>query len=191
MKKLIIILTGILITLTGYGQFTGKMIFHTMDEDKVFTVYSADAGYRYEFNENNSKGIVIVKKDSPDVLILMPDQKMAMKSPATSSMSIGSDPIKSYEQYKNDGILKEIGKETINGEECTKSILYDKDNPNKKLYTIWYSEKYKFPLKMTSHVEGEEGSGMEMKDIKPWTPDPTSFSIPSGYQLMDMPGMNR
>ena len=44
---------------------------------------------------------------------------------------------------------------------------------------------------MTSHVEGEEGSGMEMKDIKPWTPDPTSFSIPSGYQLMEMPGMNR
>ena len=191
MKKLIIILTSILITITGYGQFTGKMIFHTMDEDKVFTVYSADAGYRYEFDENGRKGAVIVKKDSPDIIILMPSEKMAMKSPAGSSMSMGSDPIKSYEQYKSDGILKEVGKETINGIECTKSILYDKDNPSQKLFTIWFSEKYNFPIKMINHIDGEEGSGMELKDIEPWTPDSQSFSIPEGYQLMDMGGMMR
>lgn len=84
------------------------MVVNSKGEERTMDVYSADAGYRYAFNENNSKGIVIVKKDSPDVIILMPDQMMAMKSPAGSSMSMGSNPIKSYEQYKSDGILKEV-----------------------------------------------------------------------------------
>lgn len=174
-----------------FGQFKGKMVFSTMGKERIFDVYSADSGYRYEFDENGRKGAIIVKKDSPDVIILMPSEKMAMKSPARSSMSMGNDPIKSYEQYKSDGILKEVGKETINGIECTKSILYDKNNPSQKLFTIWFSEKFNFPIKMINHIDGEEGSGMELKDIEPWTPDSNSFSIPEGYQLMDMGGMMR
>ncbi len=191
MKKAIILFAICLLALPLSAQFKGKMVFSTMGKERIFDVYSADAGYRYEFDENGRKGVVIVKKDSPDIIILMPSEKMAMKSPAGSSMSMGNDPIKSYEHYKSDGILKEVGKENINGIECTKSILYDKDNPTQKLFTIWFSEKYNFPIKMINHIDGEEGSGMELKDISPWTPDPTSFSIPSGYQLMEMPGMNR
>ena len=42
---------------------------------------------------------------------------------------------------------------------------------------------------MINHIDGSEGSGMELKDIKPWTPDANSFSIPEGYQIMEMGGM--
>ena len=52
-----------------------------MDKERIFTVYSADTGYRYEFDEDGQKGAVIVKNDSRQVIILMPQQKMAMKSP--------------------------------------------------------------------------------------------------------------
>jgi len=130
-----------------------------------------------------------VKNGSPDVIILMPQQKMAMKSPAESPMSMGSDPLKSYEHYQEAGTLKEVGKETINGVECTKSILYNKDNPTQKMFTMWYSEKYKFPIKMINHIDGSENSGMELRDIEPWEPGTDSFSIPEGYQIMEMGAM--
>ncbi len=57
------------------------------------------------------------------------------------------------------------------------------------MYTVWLSDKYKFHIKMINHIDGSEGSAMELKDIEPWTPDVDSFSIPEGYQVMDMGGM--
>ncbi|MCJ7553023.1 MAG: DUF4412 domain-containing protein [Ignavibacteriaceae bacterium] len=188
-NSLIVFIILLLSSTTGYGQFKAKMVFNTMDKERLFTVYSADAGYRYEFDEDGQKGVVIVEKDSRQLIILMPQQKMAIKSPSESPMSMGSDPLKSFEHYKESGILKEVGKETINGVECTKSELYNKENPTQKMFTIWTSDKYKFPMKMINHIDGSEGSGMELRDVEPWTPDANSFSIPVGYQVMDMPGM--
>lgn len=184
--SLIVFIILLLSSITGYGQFKAKMVFNTMDKERLFTVYSADAGYRYEFNEDGQKGVVIVEKDSRQLIILMPQQKMAIKSPAESPMSMGSDPLKSFEHYQESGILKEAGKETINGVECTKSELYNKDNPTQKMFTIWTSDKYEFTMKMINHIDGSEGSGMELRDVEPWTPDAHSFSIPKGYQIMEM-----
>ena len=194
MKKLISFIIAILFVLPLSAQFKAKMVFNSMGKERAFTVYSSDEGYRYEFNEDGQEGVVIVKNDSPDVIILMPQQKMAMKSPAESPMSMGNDPIKSYEHYQKDGTLKEIGKEIINGIECTKSELWnisgdEYGKASQKMITIWNSDKYNFPIKMINHIDGSEGSGMELKDIKPWTPDANSFSIPEGYQIMEMGGI--
>ncbi len=188
-RQFISILIMLFMSISVFGQFKAKMVFNSMGKERAFTVYSSEDGYRYEFNEDGQEGVVIVENDSPDVIILMPQQKMAMKSPAESSMSMGNDPIKSYEYHKANGLLKELGKEKVNGIECTKSILYNKENPTQKMFTMWYSEKYKFPIKMINHIDGEEESGMELKDIEPWTPDANSYSIPEEYQIMEMGGM--
>jgi hypothetical protein len=169
------------------GQFQGKMVFKTMDKEMYFVVHSCDAGYRYDFEEDGQQGAVIVKGGSGEVIILMPQQKMAMKSSAASPMGMTSDPLSAWEYYKQDGLLEEEGKEVINGIECTKSVLWNKENPDQKLLTIWFSDQYKFPIKMVNHIDGNEDSGMEMKDMKPWTPDESLLSIPEGYQVMEMP----
>lgn len=187
--SVMIILQGLL--MHTWGQFTGDMVFNAEGQEKQFKVYSAEAGYRYEFDESGQKGAIIVKTGSTDVIILMPDQKMAMKSPTGSSMSMNSDPLKAFEKYEEQGTLKEEGQETINGIDCTKSTLWSKKNPGQKMYTLWYSEKYKFPMKMINHVDGSKDSGMEMKNVESWTPDNTKFEIPKGYQVMGMPGMGR
>lgn len=171
------------------GQFKAKMYFTSMGQDRVFTVYSADAGYRYEFNENGQEGVIIVKKGSPEVIILMPQQKMAMKGPADSPMSMGNDPLVAFDHYRKEGQMKNEGEEIINGIKCTRSTLWNSENPTQKLFTVWLSEKYNFPVKMVNHIDGSRGSGMELKNIEPWTPDAKSFEIPAGYQVMGMPRM--
>ncbi len=56
------------------------------------------------------------------------------------------------------------------------------------MYTVWLSDKYKFPVKLINHIDGSSGdSVMELKDIEAWIPEAQSFEIPSGYQVMDMP----
>jgi hypothetical protein len=187
MKKFVFLLLTILLSLPLFAQFKGKMVFNTMNKERHFTVYSCDAGYRYDFEEAGQKGAVIVKTGSAEVIILMPQQKMAMKSPAGSPMSMSSDPLKSMEYYQESGIMKKEGTESINGVKCTKSTLWNKDNPTQKMFTMWFSDKYKFPMKMLNHIDGSEDSGMEMQDVEPWTPDKNFFEIPAGYQVMEMP----
>lgn len=189
MKKVILLFTIILFVLPLSAQFKAKMVFSTMSKERIFTVYSSGAGYRYEFNEDGQTGVIIVKTGSQHVIILMPQQKMAMKSPAESPMSMGNDPVQSYEHHKAMGVLNEVGKETVNGIACTKFELWNKENSSQKTYTVWLSEKYQFPVKMVNHIDGEEGSGMELKDVQPWTPNANSYSIPEGYQVMEMPDM--
>ena len=189
MKKLTFLFAVSLLVLPLSGQFKAKMYFTSMGQDRVFTVYSADAGYRYEFNEQGQSGVIIVKKGSSDIIILMPQQKMAMKSSSTDKMSMGNDPVAAYRYYQDEGLMKVEGQETVNGIPCTRSGLWNKDNPNQKMFTIWTSEEYSFPVKMINHISGSDDATMELKDIEPWTPDAKSFTIPEGYQIMDMPGM--
>ncbi len=184
---LILLLSGL--SMNSFAQFTGDMIFNADGQERQFKVYSAEAGYRYDFEEHGSKGAVIVKAGAKNVIILMPDQKMAMINPANSAMSMNSDPLQAFEKQEEEGTLKEEGEETINGILCTKSTLWSKKNPGQKLYTIWTSEEYKFPMKMIDHIEGEGGSVMEMKNVEHWSPDNSIFEIPQDYQLMDMPHM--
>jgi hypothetical protein len=187
--KLVLVLILFVLSASAFGQFKGKMVFNSMNKERSFDVYNSDLGYRYEFNEDGQEGAVIVKSGSREVIILMPQQKMAMKSSPDNPMSMANDPLQSFEYYKDSGIFEEAGEESINGILCEKSILYNKENPSQKMFTMWYSEEYKFPMKMINHIDGSEDSKMEMKDVESWKPDPAKFEIPSDYQIMDVPGM--
>lgn len=189
MKKLIVLFVASLLALPVFSQFKAKMYFTSMGQERVFNVYSADAGYRYEFNENGREGVIISKKGSPEIVILMPQQKMAMKGSATDPMSMGNDPVASYRYHQEQGLIKVEGEETVNGIPCTRSGLYNKDNPDQKMYTVWTSDEYQFPIKLINHISGSDDTAMELKDLQPWTPDAKSFEIPEGYQVMDMPKM--
>ncbi|MEA1898301.1 MAG: hypothetical protein U9N53_11645 [Bacteroidota bacterium] len=194
LKQFLSILIMLFMSISLFGQFKAKMVFKTMGNERIFAIYSSGAGYRYEFEEDGQEGAIIVKKGSQKVIILMPQQKMAMISPVENPMSIGNDPISAFEYYKKDGTLKELGKETINGIECMKSELWnitgdEYGQVKQKMFTMWYSDKYKFPVKLINHIDGSEGSGMEIQDIELWIPDANSYSIPEGYQIMEMGDM--
>ena len=163
------------------------MTFNSIGQVRTFKVFYSKLGYRYEFNENGQEGIILVKNGVPEIVILMPQQRIAMKGLADNPMSIGNDPLASYRHYCGEGILKEEAKETVNEIPCTRSTLWNKDNPGQKMYTIWLSDKYNFPIKLVNHIDGTKDSYMELKDIEPWTPEAKSFEIPPGYLVMDMP----
>jgi len=167
--------------------FSAKMVFGSIGKERVFRVYCSGAGYRYEFNENGQEGVIIVKKGSPEIIILIPLQMMAMKGPAESPMNMGNDPVNVYEHYRRKAILKNEGEELVNGISCVKSTLWSRDNPTHKLFTVWLSEKYNFPIKLDNHINGSGDLAMELKEIQPWIPDAKSFSIPEGFQVMEMP----
>jgi hypothetical protein len=188
---LLTLLTVLLLPVSNiYGQFTAEMHFTTSSKVRVFQIYSDGNNYRYEFNEDGQEGIVIVPEGADHILVLMPQQKIAMKSSASSQMSMSTDPVKQYEYWLNDGATeKVVGEEKVNGIDCIKKELRNiqKDEygeVNQHLFTIWYSEEYNFPVKIENYIDGSGSSGMELKNIKPWTPSANSFKVPGGYKIM-------
>ena len=165
------------------------MVFYSGNAERSCIIYASGLNYRYEFDENNQQSIVVVKNDSKEILVLMPQQKMAIRSAIDNSLNKGNDPLKSFENSRKSEFLVVTGKETINGIECVKSVLMDKDYPTKKTFTMWYSEKYQFPIKMINHLDGSKDTSMELKDIESWIYDPSYFSVPEGYRLMDFSTM--
>jgi hypothetical protein len=190
--KIIKLLSWLVILLfcsnTVSGQFQANMLFTLSNIQKEFKVFSDENRYRYEFNEDGQEGVIIVLNETNEVFVLMPQQKLAITTIPTSMMSMGNDPIKLYEyQVDQGGTEKVIGNEEVNGYDCVKKELYGENN--QLLYTMWYSEKYGFPIKIVSHIDVAGTTNMELKDIKPWTPDDASFTIPAGYTIMDQQSM--
>jgi len=196
MKKIILLFAISLFVHPLIAQYTATMVYTAGDQQREMKVYSNNEDYRYEFNADGRTGVVISSYKSKHIIILMPEQKMAMKSAAGSPMAMATDPIKAQEylQSGDNVIVKEKGEETINGIKCKKTEIWEKSSNQsgsgeQKLLTVWQSGKYDLPIKTISHVKGSENSGMEIKDIQDWTPDNTFFEIPEGYQVMDMGGM--
>ena len=191
-NSLIVFIILLMSSITVYGQFSAKMYYTTAEKSGEFQIYSDGSNYRYEFNEDGQEGVVIVPNGAKQIFILMPEQKMAIKTNSSSQMSMSTDPLKQYEYWLNEGATEEVvGNEKINGIDCIKKELRnikkdDYGEVNQHLYTLWYSEDYKFPIKMENYIDGSGSSGMEVKDIEPWTPNADSFTVPSGYTTMEM-----
>ncbi len=170
------------------AQFSADMVFTLSGKQKSFKVFNDVNRYRYEFNEDRQEGVVIVDNTKNEVYILMPKQKMAIKSTPSSKMSMSTDPLKIYDYYLQDGAKEKIiGKEEVNGYQCIKKELCSETN--QLLQTLWFSEKYDFPVKIVSNIDVTGKTEMELKDIKPWPPQESKFIVPEAYTVMDQAAM--
>ncbi len=75
---------------------------------------------------------------------------------------------------------KKLGQEKVAGFDCDKTELYAAD---KKVFTVWFSDKLNFPLKIQNHIAKDtymKLSGIEIQKI------PISvFDIPGDYTEVD------
>ncbi|MBW6534215.1 MAG: DUF4412 domain-containing protein [Mariniphaga sp.] len=191
MKKFIFLATTCLLAFSLSAQFSATMVYTMSGKTVNFQIFSDMNRYRYEFNENGQEVAVISLNETGDFYMLMPQQKMAIKTKTTSQMSMSTDPLKQYEHFAGEGATEVIiGEESIDGYPCVKKELRNIQKnefgeSNQHLFTIWVSEEFNFPLKMVNHIDGTGASEMEVKDIKAWTPDEASFTVPAGFTIMD------
>lgn len=180
MKK--ILLTAIICNcyFLGISQFQAKMVNSFSGKERLYTVYSDLEHYRYEFEEDGMKGIVIVNPDANQTNILIPEKKYVHRSTCDGMMSRMNDPVQSYEMYKKYGEEKIIGEETINGYTCITKEMYQGDT---KVFAAWYSEKLNFPIKIVAQYA--ENTFMELKDIKIWKAETSYFEVPKDYTDVD------
>lgn len=199
MKKTALILLMSFIVImpikTMMAQFSADMIIHNNEDERTFRIFCDENRYRYEFDQDGQEGILIALNDTEEFYLLLPSQKTAFKSDGSSQMTMSTDPVRQYEYYTGDAEEVIAGRENVNGYPCLKKELrkIKKDEfgtSNQLMYTIWYSEELKFPVKMKNHIDGT-GNSFELKNIEDWTPQKSSFQVPEEYRIIDQSMMRQ
>jgi hypothetical protein len=170
----------ILLPVSSFCQFRARMINVVDGQESIYDVFSELKQYRYEFVEDDMKGIVIVNPDANQTFVLLPENKFVHKTTCDGMISRMNDPVQSYMWYKKYGEEKSAGDEEISGYKCKIKELYQSDS---KVFTVWYSEELNFPIKILNHFS--ENTYMELKDIEPWKPEESMFIVPKDYTEVD------
>ena len=180
MKQNILLITALLISVSVFSQFNAELLNVVSGRERLYKVYSNLQQYRYEFNEDGLRGIVIVFPEKNETYILMPDKKFVQKTTCDGLMSRSNDPVQSYIWFKKKAVEKNAGIETINGINCHKNELFMNDQ---KIFISWHSDKYNFPIRIVNNMA--DNTYMELRNIEKWKVDPALFTIPDDYTEVD------
>jgi hypothetical protein len=184
MKTSIFFIAAFLMAGSIHAQFKGKMEFSGSGDKVIYTVYSDISQYRYEFSENGQEMVVIVKPEEMQTLILIPEIKSYMKTSSNDFRSAMNDPVQSSRMFSETMEEKVVGTEKLNGLQCVKKEYYSKNTePRTLIYTVWYSKELKMPVKIIDQVR--KRNYMELTEVEKWTPVPSYFEVPAGYQEMN------
>jgi hypothetical protein len=179
-NTVIFLMTLLPVVIQGQTPFKAEMHNVKSGNKTIYQLQSDGTKYRYDFEEDGMKGIVIVDPVKGKTAILMPDKKFVHYTELTSGLSMANDPFQSFLNMRKRFTEKIIGPEKIYGYESEKSELYAGDQ---KLFTAWYSGKLNFLLKMINNSEPD--TYMELSDIKPQKIDPAVFKVPEDYTVVD------
>lgn len=162
------------------SSFKAEMTDVQNGKTKVYYVQSNGEKYRYDFEEEGRKGIVIVTPAEKKTAILMPDKKYVLYTETSSSWSRANDPVQSALTLKARATEKKTGVEKMAGFNCDKSELYI---DNDKIFTVWFSQKLNFPLRIENNMRDNtymQVSAIELREI-----DPSVFVVPDHYTEVD------
>ncbi|ABF41011.1 hypothetical protein Acid345_2010 [Candidatus Koribacter versatilis Ellin345] len=169
-----------------------KMTGHRGEDSTGKMFFSGETKHmRMEIAARGHNMIMLVDSTNtanPKSTMIMPDQKMYMEMSAYGAgpgMRQRGPEIKPYDPTnpcasEEGTTCKKVGTETMNGYVCDKWEFTGKENR-----TVWISQKLHFPIKSVS----QDGTSVEFSNIKEGPQDASLFTVPAGYQKMDMGAM--
>lgn len=162
------------------AQFSGTMKNVMSGKERVYQVYNDGENYRYEFTEDGMAGIVIVKPSKNETSILLSDKKYVHHTTCDDMMSRMNDPVQAVALYQQQGTVKDEGEEKVEDYTCKKTSI---SQGGTRVFTVWYAEKLKFPMKIENHLTPD--THMELMGIVSWDVVESYFEVPDGYTEVD------
>lgn len=185
---LLTLLCVLLFAGTAWGaDFTADIIMEGPMGQMQSKLYSRDGVLRQENAGPMGRTATISWSDEDRTVLLLIDQGTYMEIGDTED-ALGfdfSDMGSDLSGFEDEAGVTKLGTEKIQGFVCEKISIVDPEMPGARS-TIWFSEKFGFPLRTL--YESPEGSmSMECQNIVVGTPDASLFEIPQGFQRLDIP----
>lgn len=151
------------------------------------TMYFGGAKMRAELTSDGQNVIMLVDPASHTQYMLMPSEKAYMQMPigqGPGGMTITgpSDPTNPCAGGSGNADCVKGDKETVNGYE---TIRWDYTSSSGVRTRSWIATKLRFPIK----TQDDDGSSTEFSNIAEGPQPASLFSIPPGFQKMDVGGL--
>jgi hypothetical protein len=142
---------------------------------------------RQEMGTGAEKMIIIMDLDQGFQWMLMPENKMYMKTKIQAKgKGFRPENFVGTQQGPMEAQLKRMGTETLKGYKCDKYLLTFK---NKQMGTMtqWFSIKLSYPIKMVNKSDMMGEVITELQNVKKASVRDDLFIVPSDYQEMPSP----
>lgn len=175
----IVIVPTIIIASPATENFTADIIKKEGDKQIKGKIYVKGNKYRIDISTQEEEISILVNSTTDKRYIIDHSQKIAREIQNSVFESLYINPLESAigltEQYDS----VKMSFDTLNGYECKKNDIYEKE---KKLMTIWTSDKLYWPIKIKR--EYKPLIEAELKNIIEESFDNSLFMIPEGYEIL-------
>jgi hypothetical protein len=134
---------------------------------------------RDESQTGEKTGVTIIRMDKGVTWVLM-ENKQYMEMAGMDNKDLTLMEKESELKF----IIKDLGKEKVNGYVCEKKQYIDKEKKT-GVTTMWYSPKLKYMVKNEHSQDGKVSFTMELSTIKEGKQPASLFEVPAGYTLFD------
>ena len=158
----------------GETPFSGRFAMQVDGREIAGKVFHSEAAERREMQMQGETQVIILRPLEAEVLVLMPQQNMAMRQ------SLPNDPgLKSAEAFAQLEPV-EVGRESVNGESTT---VYD---TTKRIDgRFWVTDD---GIVMRMRTETAQGPlTMELLEVARGAQPAELFEVPEGMQVIDAP----
>lgn len=153
----------------------------------VGKLFFAGDKVRMEMSAMGHQSVIITDMPHKLAYVVMPEQHMYMQM---SMEAQGAHKGPDWHMYNAanpcanipNTTCQKIGTETVNGRMCTKWKFAGHDAGTNR--TVWIDQTG-MPIKTVA----DDGTAVEITDIKPGPQSPSLFEVPAGYQKLDMGNM--
>lgn len=168
------------------AAFSGTRHMETKEGQLESFVRQDGEKMRMEMNYGGQSAVVITRFDKGLTYLLMPSMSMYREMDMKDAQEVGSSDIDFSE-------ATEVGRETVNGYECTKykATFKDKQGGNGGGYYWVSDEGILMKVDMIYQSRKQKGQRMkfEMRDLDIGPQDPTEFEVPANYSKMGFGSM--
>ena len=202
MRTVIFAITTSLLACTAYAQdiqeylekfgidknasFSGTRHMETK-EGQIESFVRQDGGkMRMEMNAGGMSAVVITREDTGKNYMLMPSMNMYREMDIKGLQESGNSDVDFSE-------ASEVGREAINGYDCTKYKAKFKDKQGGQGGGYYWVSDDGILMKVDMIYQSRKQKGqrmiMEMRDVKIGPQDPSEFEVPAGYSEMGFGSM--
>lgn len=159
-------------------SFTADMIQKVDGQSIEGELFVKGNKYMIAMKEGGEEISIIVNRENGKTKLLIPSQEVGQEMSNTSLKSLSNNPFESFKYLFEKHPSRKKGSEVINGYECKKIEVYEKDQD---LMTAWVSDKLNWPVKIVLKVEPSRE--VELKNIKEKPVVECLFQVPEDYKI--------
>ncbi|MBL3600347.1 MAG: VWA domain-containing protein [gamma proteobacterium endosymbiont of Lamellibrachia anaximandri] len=168
------------------GDFTADVVETHGGKVETYKVLVSQGRYLLQMREDGKQLHIIVNPAANLTRIVIPAEKIYYELPADNLFSLINNPFQSAQVSASRYETRSLGRETLQGFDCSKTLIH---SAGQDLMTLWTSDESLVPLKLS--LNSDPPRQVELVNLKSGAVDAALLQIPGDFKKKPHPSQKR